>query len=111
MPHPIPINHPSNAAKCPVVSNCITPAFTLFCLLVLFGWGCAKHNLTKKNEASLPELNRALAIWTMQRGAYPKEVDDLTNLPALLGKQLPQPPAGQKLVMDPVSHLIVITNE
>ena len=80
-------------------------------MIVLSAAGCSKHSSAPKSEATLPELNRALAMWTIERGSYPKEIGYLTNFPALEGKQLPQLPPGQKLVLDPTSHLIVITNE
>jgi len=94
-------------AKCSVIMN----KMLLLLVLVLGVAGCSKLNSSKENEATLPEVNRALARWTMERGTYPNDIGDLTNSPALRGKRLPQVPTGQKLVLDAASHLIVITNE
>ena len=74
-------------------------------LIIIAGMvSCSKHDSLRANEATVPELNRA-------RGSDPKTIDDLTNFPILRGKQLPLLPPGKKLVLDPASHLIIITNE
>jgi len=86
-------------------------ALLLMVVIIMCAASCSRASSSQENEATLPELNRALAMWTMEHGSYPKTIDELTNVPVLRNKQLPQLPPGEKLVLDPASHLIVITNE
>ena len=91
--------------------KCIVHNISLLMLICLGAAGCSKHVSAHSNEASVAELNQILGMWVMERGSYPKAIDELTNFPALQGKQLPELSPGKKLVLDPISQLIVITNE
>ncbi len=71
--------------------------------------GCGK-SADARQEASLPELDRALAMWMMTHSRPPAMVDDLTNVPALQGKRLPTPPAGKKLALDDAGAHVIFTN-
>jgi hypothetical protein len=95
----------------PMMTWCKAVNSRLWLIIIAGMVSCSKHDSLRANEATLPELNRALAMWTMERGSDPKTIDDLTNFPILRGKQLPLLPPGKKLVLDPASHLIIITNE
>jgi hypothetical protein len=81
-------------------------------LTVIF-LGCSRSGKDEVagDEVTVPELNRALAMWKMQYGTYPKAVDELTNSPAVQGRRLPRLPAGQKLVIDASNHTVVIEKE
>jgi hypothetical protein len=80
-------------------------------MLALNGASCTKQSSVQSDEATLPELNRALQTWVMSRGSYPNEISDLTNFPALRGKQIPQLPPGKRLIVDPGSSQIVVGPE
>ena len=74
--------------------------------------GCGRHgNASNGEQATLPELNRALAIWAMHSGSLPADVTDLTNSPLLEGKQLPVLSPGKKLVIDRASQQVIITDQ
>jgi hypothetical protein len=80
-------------------------------LVVLLVPGCDRQSTRAGAEATLPELNRALAVWTMAHGATPKDVSQLTNFPVLQDKSLPKPPPGKKLAIDQSSHQVVFIDE
>jgi hypothetical protein len=85
----------------------------LFCVLVaLVAGGCSKGPSGQKGpEASLPELTRALQTWYMAKGAYPSDLNQLTNFPTLQGKCLPTAPAGKKLAIDPATRQVVFADQ
>jgi hypothetical protein len=83
----------------------------LTAMLALSGASCSKQSSVQRNEASLPELNRALQTWVISRGSYPNEINELTNFPTLRGKQLPQLPPGKRLIIDPNTSQIVVGPE
>ena len=72
--------------------------------------GCGKQAGGNSGEATLDELNRALSVMSMGAGRPPANVHDLTNFPSLRGKTLPKPPAGKKLVLDPVSKSVIFAD-
>jgi hypothetical protein len=73
--------------------------------------GCGKPAAQNSGEATLDELNRALAVMDMGAGHPPADVRDVTNFPSLRGKRLPTPPAGKKLVIDHSQHQVVFVDE
>jgi hypothetical protein len=73
--------------------------------------GCSKASTQQGTEASLPELNRVLQMWRMAHGAYPHDLNELTNFPALKGKRLPSPPPGQKVALDPATHQVTFVTQ
>ena len=83
---------------------------TCFCLalLALLAAGC--HG-SKLEEATLPEVNRAVQAMTMGRGFAPTNVLELTNYLGQMGKSLPTPPAGKKLIIDPASNHAVFVEQ
>ena len=58
----------------------------------------------------MQELNAALATWVMVKG-LPQSVSELTNFPALKGKQLLAAPAGKKLVIDATKRQVVLVDD
>ena len=86
-----------------------------FCLCVLVAAvaaGCSKGPSGQKGpEASLPELSRALRTWVMAKGAYPSDLNELTNFPTLRGKRLPVAPPGKKLSIDPATREVVFAEQ
>lgn len=83
----------------------------LAALLLVPALGCSRGPGPKEAEASLPELNRAAQMWRMAHGAYPSNLNELTNFPALKGKRLPSPPPGKKLAVDPVTRQIAFVDQ
>jgi hypothetical protein len=73
--------------------------------------GCGKTNTGTGSEASVLELNRGLAMWIMAKGAAPRDIHDLTNLPTLKGKSWPTVPADKKLVLDAKKQQIVVVDK
>ena len=71
------------------------------CLLCLMG--CSRSqpstNLGSRPEASLEEVNQALATWNLYYASYPTNLAELETFP-LFKKRLPPPPPGQKLVLN-----------
>jgi len=80
-------------------------------LVALLASGCDRQSSRAGAEATLPELNRALRVWTMANGAAPKDVSQLTNFLALQGKSLPKPPPGKKLAIDSASRQVIFTDQ
>jgi hypothetical protein len=80
-------------------------------LVALLASGCNRQSSRAGDEATLPELNRAMSAWTMANGAAPKDVSQLTNFLALQGKSLPKPPPGKKLAIDPASRQVIFTDQ
>jgi len=81
-------------------------------LMALLAGGCAKAGSNAKGpEASLPDLSRALQSWVMAKGAYPADLNELTNFPTLRGKRLPTPPPGKKLGVDPATRQVVFVDQ
>ncbi len=98
----------TNCVRCPSAANRM--AMMVFLMTIAGVAGCSKQDTERGNEASLDDLNRAYVTWGMTRGSYAKDLNELTNFPALQGKRLPQLPPGKKLVVDPNSHQIVIAD-
>jgi hypothetical protein len=73
--------------------------------------GCGKQAGGNSGEATLDDLNRALAVMSMGGGRHPADVNDLTNFPSLRGKTLPKPPAGKKLAIDPSQQQVVFVDQ
>jgi hypothetical protein len=80
-------------------------------LLVGLLAGCGKSGGPAGEEASIPELNRALQVWVMSKASLPANVSDLTNFPALQGKRMPTPPPGKKLAIDPRSRQVIFVDQ
>lgn len=74
------------------------------------GCGRAKNSATG-SEATMVDLNRAVAAMTMMNGRCPASVSELTNFPVLRGKTLPLPPAGKKLAIDPATRHVVVADK
>jgi hypothetical protein len=87
------------------------PAFVLLRAAALCFAGCSKREESPRNEVSLEELNRAYKSWGMARGSYASDLNELTNFPALQGRQLPKLPPGKKLAIDPNTHQISIADQ
>jgi hypothetical protein len=83
----------------------------LVLVIAVAACGCGKQAGTHSGEATLDELNRALAVMSMGGGRPPASVNELTNFPSLRGKTLPKPPAGKKLAIDPAQHQVVFVDE
>ena len=74
--------------------------------------GCGhKKNTGPENAASLEELNRALSVVAMRTGYIPPPTNELAKFLALSGKTMPVPPAGKKLVLDPVKRHFSLMDE
>ena len=73
--------------------------------------GCGKKGGKNSEEATLDDLNRALAVMSMGGARRPVEVNDLTNFPSLRGKVLPKPPAGKKLAIDQAHQMVVFVDQ
>lgn len=77
----------------------------------LLASACGQKAPKGGGEATLPELSRALQVWVMNNGAYPKDLTELTNFPGLFGKTLPTPPPGKKLAVDPRTKEVVFADQ
>lgn len=74
--------------------------------------GCSRsEGPAPGSPASLEEVNRALAVWVMQHGRAPTDINQLTNLPGMQNRKLPQPPPGQKLVINPRTQRVEFVPE
>jgi hypothetical protein len=84
------------------------------CIFSGLGLGCRKNGSITDNgaTASLYDLNRALALWTMANGGQiPKDVSILTNTPILKNKSLPVAPPGKKLLIDAATLRVVFVDQ
>jgi hypothetical protein len=101
----IPQSFYATARKAPAKAVCAV-------MLSLLAVGLSACGPSQKpaagSEATLVDLNRAVAAMTMVNGRCPANVYELTNFPSLRGKTLPTPPAGKKLVIDPATRQVVI---
>ena len=73
--------------------------------------GCGKESHTASDTVSLEELNRALSAVSMAGGRLPGSIHELTNFPTLKGRQLPAPPPGKKLVIDPTTRQAMFVDQ
>ena len=64
--------------------------------------GCGHSgSRASSNEATLVDLNRAVAAVSMKNGGVPPQtLDAITNFLSLQNLRLPTPPAGKKLVIE-----------
>jgi len=84
---------------------------SILCLVVAgMVVGCGNKSAKSSGEATLFDMNQALAMVTMRAGRCPSDVNELTNLLSLEGKRLPQPPAGKKLVIDRAQQRVVFVD-
>ena len=81
------------------------------CLLCLMG--CSRSqpstNLGSRPEASLEEVNQALATWNLYYASYPSNLAQLESAP-FFKKRLPTPPPGEKLVLEPGGQAAFVQN-
>jgi hypothetical protein len=97
-----------------LISEPVRHGFDICCLamaLAVMISGCDRRSSGADGEATLPELNRIVSVLTMKNHVAPNDVSQLTNFLNLEGKSLPKPPPGKKLVIDPISHLVVFTDQ
>lgn len=95
--------------KCRKFPQLAGAGFCVFLALALAG--CSKREAAGgRPEATMQELNAALDTWVMVKG-LPQSVSELTNFPALKGKQLPTAPAGKKLAIDIAKRRVVFADE
>jgi hypothetical protein len=80
-------------------------------LLTLTACGCGKKVGASSGEATLEDLNQAMAVMSMGGARRPADINDLTNFPSLRGKTLPKPPAGKKLAIDPSQQKVVFVDQ
>lgn len=83
-------------------------------LLLVIGLtaGCGqKKNAAEKNAASMDDLNRALAVVSMQSKTFPPSTNELAAFLALGGKTLPVVPPGKKLVVDTTKRQFVLVDQ
>jgi len=73
--------------------------------------GCGKNSSAASDTVSLEELNRALSAVSMAGGRLPGSIHELTNFPTLKGRQLPAPPPGKKLVLDPATRQAIFVDQ
>lgn len=84
---------------------------SILCLVVAgMVVGCGQKAGKTSGEATLFDMDQALAVVTMRAGRCPSDVNELTNFLSLDGKRLPQPPAGKKLVIDQARHKVVFVD-
>jgi hypothetical protein len=71
------------------------------CLVLIMGCSRSKPaaDIGSRPEASLEEVNQALATWSLYKASYPSNLAELESAP-FFKKRLPTPPPGQKLVLD-----------
>jgi hypothetical protein len=74
--------------------------------------GCGQRQKAGESskEATLLDMNRALATVTMRAGRCPSDVNVLTNCYPVQGKRLPTPPTGKNLVIDRVHRQVVFVD-
>lgn len=69
--------------------------------------GCGSGKPAGGKEATLADLNRAVATVTMANGGKPPDSPDaLTNLLSQQGLRLPTPPPGQKIQIDAQGQVV-----
>jgi hypothetical protein len=80
-------------------------------MVAALGCGKGKTGAQAGEAMTLPEANRFLQMWTMTGKPGPATLNELTNMPCFTGKQLPSPPPGKRLVLDPATHQIVLADQ
>ena len=80
------------------------PALLILTAALLTAPGCGKKADTNKNQASLQDLNRALAVVMMHDGQQIPTTNEVAALLAQTGKVFPTVPPGKKLILDPVTR-------
>jgi hypothetical protein len=84
---------------------------SILCLVVAgLVVGCGNKAASSSGEATLFDMDQALAVVTMRAGRCPSDVNELTNFLSLDGKHLPSPPVGKKLAIDPVQKKVAFVD-
>jgi hypothetical protein len=82
------------------------------CLMALvLTAGCGHKNASAGNAASLDDLNRALSVVAMQSASFPPSTNDIAAFLSKLGKTMPVPPPGKRLVIDPGTRQFVLVDQ
>lgn len=79
-----------------------------FCAFVVVG--CGKTSASK-DAVTVAEMNQVMSRMSMSPVGAPKTVEELTNFAGFKGRPFSALPAGQKLAIDPTSHLVIIVNK
>jgi hypothetical protein len=86
-------------------------ASLIFLALLLAASGCGKKSTASTSEASMDELNRALAVVMMHDGQRLPATNEVADFLKQTGKVFPTAPAGKKIVLDAVTKKFVIENQ
>lgn len=89
------------------------PSLTTLLLLavLLAASGCGKKNAAPTSEASMEELNRALAVVMMHDGQRLPATNEVADFLKQTGKVFPSAPPGKKIVLDAAAKQFVIQDQ
>jgi len=89
------------------------PSFASLILLavLLAASGCDKKNAAPTSEASMVDLNRALAVVMMHDGQRLPATNEVADFLKQTGKVFPAAPAGKKIVLDAVTKKFVLEDQ
>ena len=95
---------------------------TAVMLVLSFATGCKRKKVVEPSalpaaapstattpEGAVAEVNRSLELWTFQRNAPPKDLNELVTAGYL--QRLPSLPAGMKFAFDPVKMRVQVVAE
>jgi carbamate kinase len=85
-------------------------ALILFCGLLALA-GCGKKSAAPLDQASMDELNRALAVVMMHDGQRLPSTNAVADFLKQTGKSFPAAPAGKKIILNPTSKKFEVVDQ
>lgn len=73
--------------------------------------GCGKEHAAHAEGATLDELNRDLSTLILHDGGRLPGTNEISQFLAATGKTFPAPPAGKKIILDPIARKFVVQDQ
>jgi len=79
--------------------------------VLLAASGCGKKSPAPTNEASMDDLNRALAVVMMHDGQRIPSTNEVADFLKQTGKVFPSAPPGKKIILNPAARKFEVVDQ
>jgi hypothetical protein len=83
----------------------------LFLTVLLAASGCGKKGAAPTSEASMDDLNRALAVVMMHDGQRLPSTNEVAAFLQQTGKVFPSAPPGKKIILNPATRKFEVVDQ